>query len=628
MKRFMQLLLVFMVACLLACNGGGGGGDDDDDNGGTTTTSTLNGKVVTPDGTAISGVAVAVDGGSATATDAEGEFSMTVNVGEDTIVKFSKTGFVGTSKMVDIFANVASAVHVKMAAESTPVSLNADTGGTANGDANAFITAPANAFVDDQGNPVTGNVDVHMTVFDPSDPLEASAYPGNLLGKTLNGDIVPLRTYGVVDITVRKDGETLQIKNGENVTIGVPARSVGNTPDSTDMWYFDPDQGIWIEIQNDGTYDGSTHTYQTQVSHLTPFNSDSPYTPTCINGMVQDAEGNPVIAFIEAIPMDDNQQGNISSDFTEPDGYFCMYVEKDTTVLLKVYIAEAIGVGNIDFSEPTLRTIQTGGSIPTSQYPVDCSQHCTRIWPAITIGEVDPGPIPDEASCVYSELGTTPNENPFWGTCAQALDELYTCYAPEGSCTYEMDPMGAIFGTLFEMEFENGSKMETEMGVFGPVTSLYGPDPENELCGTMTAAEDGTITYSIDGEDISIRTTDSGSVEIECDNGTTFNLNGDQLDAVSGCSGASGSDSAGVMCDAASGTYSSACDLDADCNDPLACCGMTPGEKKCLNAGECELYCARDADCLAGLICCDADYLRMCVDFNTCQQLQGDPVSH
>ncbi len=622
---------VGFIACFLSCTGGSGGGDDDDDGGGTPTTSTLNGKVVSPDATAISGVSVEINGGTTTTTDAEGEFSMTATVGEDRVVMFSKTGYMGTSKLVDVFADVVSSVLVKMVAESTPVVLDADTGGTATGEANAFITAPPNAFVDGQGNPVTGNVDVHMTVLDPSDPLDASAYPGTLLGRTLSGEIVPLRTFGVVDITARKNGETLQIKSGENVTIGIPARSVGNTPDTSDMWYFDATEGMWIEIQNDGTYDGITHTYQTQVSHLTPYNSDNPYTPTCINGMVQDAEGNPVIAYIRAIPQGEDVQGNISEDFTEPDGYFCMYVEKDTTVLLKVYVAKAVGDYDVDFSEPTLRTIETGGAVPISQYPTDCSRHCTRVLPTITLGEEDPGPVPAEAACVYSEIGYNFSEDPFWGTCARSLGELYECYAPAGVCFYEMDILGWMFtGTFFEMEFENGSKMVSEMDIVSGelAMKLYGPDPFNKLCGTMSMDENGDNIFSIDGEDITIRTTESGAVEIECDFGSTFTLTGEQLDAIGGCSGAMDTDDNGVECKAKPGTYTAGCTFDSDCEDGLRCCGPIGGDKKCLMDVECDLYCDQDADCMGLDICCAAGMIRMCVDFNACQALQGDEVSH
>lgn len=627
MTRFKHVWIAMVLVICISCGGSGGGGDDDTDD--NNTSSTISGKVVDPGGNAIDGVLVSVVGGNTTTTDATGIFSTTAGVAEDRVVMFSKQGYLDTSKMVDVFSGLTSGIYVTMATEKSPVTLDSTMGGTVSGDANAFITAPPNAFVDAQGNQASGDVDVHMTVLDPSDPLDAAAYPGTLLGKTLAGDIVPLRTYGVVDITVRKDGETLQIKDGENVTIGIPARSIGSTPDTSDMWYFDPTQGIWIEIQNDGTYDSNSHTFQTEVSHLTEFNSDNPYTPTCISGMVQDAQGNPVIAYIEAIPQDEDKQGNMSSDFTEPDGYFCMYVEKDTTVLLKVYVAEAIGVDVIDMSDPTLRTIETGGSIPTSQYPTDCSQHCTRVVPTITMGEPDPGPDFDEANCVYSESGTNPADSPFWGTCAQALDDLYNCYAPVGSCTYEMDLLGGmVSGTLFEMDFENGSRMETKMGVFGPVTKLYGPDPLNEECGSMTAAEDGAVTYTIDGEEIIIRTTESGAIEIECASGYKFTLNGDQLDAVSGCSGGSGSENSGVMCEAAPGTRASACEFDLDCNTGLSCCGTGLDEKICLSEGECDLYCTEDSDCLAGLICCDVDPLRMCVDFNACQALQGDDISH
>ena len=428
---------------------------------------TVGGIIKDTSGGAVANVSVRVAGGNSTNTANDGTFSLAAAPGDEQVVIFARTGYVTSSKRVDLPAGATVYLPVTLVADADPQTLDAEAGGTIIGSNNASLTARASVFVDATGDPVTGNVDVFLTPLDPSIPVQADAYPGTMLGRTTQGEIVVLETFGVVDVSVRKNGEALQIKNGETVTIGIPARSQGETPATTNMWYFDETTGLWDQTANDGIFDSDSHTYRTDVTHLTSFNSDNPTTPTCINGMVQDAEGKPVIAYIEAIPQGENQEGNITSDFSEAGGNFCIYVQKDATVLLKVYTAETVG-GNINFNAVTERTIETGGTIPVSKYPFDCSQHCKLIRPSITIGEEDPGHMPDEANCIYSEGDFNFTDDPFLGTCASALGDLFECYAPEGSCTYEMDPFGWILtGILFEMEFENGSRMESGWGFSG-----------------------------------------------------------------------------------------------------------------------------------------------------------------
>ena len=636
MKRFSLVLFALLVVLFLGCSGSGGSGDESDVNGDptdTTASSSVSGLIKDTTGGVLSGITVSIAGGKSTSTGNDGTFSLDADPGTDQIVILTGNGYVTTSKRVDVFTNKSSMLMVTMVPEAPLLTMDASIGAKVIGERNAFLEAPANAFVGKDGNPVTGNVDVFLTPLDPSIPVEAEAYPGNMLGRTTEGEFVFLTTFGVLDVTVRQNGETLQIKDGKAVTIGVPARSQGSTPATTDMWYFDIQTGLWEEIENDGTYDSDTGTYQTQVTHLTPFNSDNPNFPTCITGMVQDAEGNPVIAFIRATPQDEEGEGNITSGFSGLDGSFCIYVQRDSTVLLEVYTAENIG-GEIDFDHATKRTIESGGTIPIAVWPMDCSAHCTPIYPpVITIGEPDPGPVVlSEAACVYSETGFLGSEDPFWGTCATGLSDLYKCFSPEGGCTYEMDPFdGMLTGKIFEMIFENGAGMVAEMDYLtgGLETKIYGPDPDNELCGTVVIGEAGVTEFHMDGKVFKIRTTAGGGLEIECDSGLTFTLNAEQMEALVGCSGAMGADDTGVVCEAKSGTYLSTCTYDSDCNEGLSCCGGW-GEKKCLIAGMCDLYCTSDADCtgMAGGVCCDAGYLRICTDFNTCQVMQGDEESH
>ncbi len=74
------------------------------------------------------------------------------------------------------------------------------------------ITFPSNAFVDESGNPITGNVDISVTeITDVSEMI--------LSGMMTNSDQGPLSSQGEFNIEVTKDGEEVFLDEGKNITI-------------------------------------------------------------------------------------------------------------------------------------------------------------------------------------------------------------------------------------------------------------------------------------------------------------------------------------------------------------------------------------------------------------------------
>jgi len=576
----------------------------------------VTGSVKDVAGRRIAGVQVTC-GGTATATDSDGLFDLDLPAGQERIIVFSREGYVTASKHVDVNETGSSYVPVKLMPMATPQSLNASQGGVVTGACNSSITVPPGAFVSATGQPVTGSVEVQLTPFDPATPEELAAYPGELRGLTLASETVPLVTYGVLDVTVTQNGERLQIAPDQTITVVIPAPTSGPTPDTSEVWIFDAETSLWVQSEyGDAVYDPETNTYVAIIGHLSPCNVDRPIVPTCIWGLVKDAQGDPVAgALVQAIP---ESAGRISSDYTDVYGYFCMYVERNTDMRIEVWTPISDNCPEAmreDLYCVTTRSMHSGTSVITAGYPEDCSANCTQA-PVITTEDIDPGPL-DEAACVVASIG----DNPFWGTCASGLADFYACFEPEGGCFYEVDLFDP-FGAGFVLEFENGSKMELESNILeGPVTKVYGPTAKgNPLCGTISSNGRETTITTDSGFSYTIRVSESGRMEITCSGGFSFVLTPEQVEFLAGCSGSSSSDGSGVACEPKPGTLGGACTFDSECTGTgLACCGPIGGEKTCQFEGICDLLCDSDLDCASPNICCSAGNYNICLPVQACQ---------
>lgn len=617
-KKFSLHCLIGVIALgLMTIIGTGCAGGDGDGDGGETPASAVDGRVKDTAGNPIEGVEI-VGGGLTSSTGSDGSFLLALDPGKDQIVTFSREGYVTSSRQVDVFSGTTTSHIITLMAEGDPVTvINAENGLTVTGSRKESLVAPEGAFVDAGGNAVTGNIQVYLTPFDPAVPEQFSAYPGNLRGLTLDGDIVTLETFGVMDVTVRQNDQDLQIADGKTVDIRIPAPSSGQKPDTSDMWTYDADRGLWVQNETGATYDSVSDTYQATLSHLTPCNVDRPYVPACIWGMVKDRNGDPVAgAFVEVIPVG-KSSGVTSSDFTDLNGYYCLYVERNQELEIKVWTPwtsedECTGGEHLDDSCITTIISSPVSNTASGTYPMDCSVDCKQIR-SLEVGQDDPGPL-NEAAC--AAVATT-FKDPFTSTCAWGLTDFYECFAPEGECKYELD----LSSMTYVVEFESGSIIESTFGAFGMETIFYGPDPFNLRCGTMTYSDDGTTITTEYGQSYTIRNLESGGFEIECSGGQTFTLSPEQLDFLAGCSATTGDDDSGAQCKAKDGTFGADCEFDFECDSDsgLECCGPIFGEKTCQIAYLCDLLCEDDLDCTSPQICCDAGGYNMCLPAEACQ---------
>jgi hypothetical protein len=141
----------------------------------------------------------------------------------------------------------------------------------------------ANSFVDANGNPVTGNIEVTIT------PVDIRAVDNAFLGGgqalTDSGEAVALISMGMADYQFTQSGSAVSLAEGSSATIEMDlVVTTGDDGrvfvegDTIEMWWFDPKTGFWIE-DGEGTIKLSDQSETglklvATVDHFTTWNWD------------------------------------------------------------------------------------------------------------------------------------------------------------------------------------------------------------------------------------------------------------------------------------------------------------------------------------------------------------------
>jgi len=310
-------------------------GPDDTDKG------SVIGNVTVIDGSPLSGVLVSI-GSIDAVTNADGDYTLNnIPVSDEVVIKFEKTGYVTTYKVARILDDETSLANAAMSAIGIEQTVNSSSGGTVATDG-AEVEIPSNGLVDCDGVPFSGDATVTLTYFDPTGETYFEAFPGEFSGiRQSDSTEVPFVSYGFIDVEISDGTNKLQLASGVTSTIKIPIAAAieSSAPDTIPLWFFDEEDGKWIEegfaVKTSGCYIG-------QVSHFTSWNADALFEDeiSYLTGRVVDENGTPLFnAEIKAEGVDYSGRSNA---FSSIDGTFSLEVRSNSEV-------EIIGSYIIDF---------------------------------------------------------------------------------------------------------------------------------------------------------------------------------------------------------------------------------------------------------------------------------------
>ncbi len=350
-----SLLLMFVLFGTFAC-------DKDKPTSTTPTTPSgyITGTVFGQGKVLISGVTVKV-GSLSTITDSYGMYLLSgVPLGANVKVDFEKTGMVAVQKTTVVENGKTATLDCTMFSPVT--AIIASNTASAIYDGGAEVQLPADAFVDENGNPFTGSVKTELKYFDPTNSDCLNAFPGTFTGLLADGVTeTAFESYGFLSarfFDAAKTDSELNLASGKTATLKapIPWTLQSNAPATIPMWYYDEAAGMWKEqgsaTKINGYYEGS-------VSHFTYWNFDQPITVTneaILEGYVKwtDADGDPVVsAQLVATGVDYSGYTRV---YTNNEGFFSINVKANAQVRLRAYLGQ-----NSTSANSTIITTPAGG---------------------------------------------------------------------------------------------------------------------------------------------------------------------------------------------------------------------------------------------------------------------------
>ncbi|XP_035252269.1 cartilage intermediate layer protein 1-like [Anguilla anguilla] len=163
--------------------------------------------------------------------------------------------FVNTTKVLPFNKKGGAVYHeVKLLRKKAPVTLRSSEtntlhlGEVGDQDPIAEIEIPPNAFYRENGEEFVGNVKASVTFLDPRDVSTANAAQSDLNFIGEEGDMLPLRTYGMFSVDFR-DEEAGEPLNAGEVKVLLDSAQVKMPEHLSTMklWSLNPETGIWEE---------------------------------------------------------------------------------------------------------------------------------------------------------------------------------------------------------------------------------------------------------------------------------------------------------------------------------------------------------------------------------------------
>ncbi len=234
-------------------------------------TTSIKGIIRDENGEPLEGVRVKV-GNKTAITYLNGEFMfLDINVNKDfALVKASREGYFDGFRTFTPTVGRLNTIRIQLIKQETPQEFQSTTGGTLTFDNNIVLDFPENSVVTELGELYQGKVYIYSHYFSPMAENLGTKMPGALIGLSTAGTFDALVSYGMLNVELQtSSGEALEIANGKNVEIRMPASE--NAPMNIPLWHFNEQYGLWVESEA-ATKEGEQ--YVGMVNHFSTWNLD------------------------------------------------------------------------------------------------------------------------------------------------------------------------------------------------------------------------------------------------------------------------------------------------------------------------------------------------------------------
>jgi hypothetical protein len=270
------LLLVSAALIFSACNTDSVGPD------GSSVRTTISGRVLDEADKPVSGATVSGHGGTTT-TDANGFFILKdLSVPSDRcFVICTKSGFLKGIRAASPRSNGSTPMEIVLLKSLVVTTVNSSFPKIVTLDNGGTVVLPPDGFQLMDGTSYNGSVEVVARRLDPGLTEFGRIFPGDILGKRIDGSEVSLLSYGVIIVELQStSGQPLQLISGKTakLTFPIPASMRSSAPATIPLWYLDESIGKWKE---EGSATKSGDFYIGDVAHFTPWNCDDPLATPC-----------------------------------------------------------------------------------------------------------------------------------------------------------------------------------------------------------------------------------------------------------------------------------------------------------------------------------------------------------